>query len=147
MPAVLCGANFILHGAGWMEGALVMDYEKFMLDADQLGMMHSFMGGMALDENAFALDAFREVGPGRHFFGCAHTMANYETAFHEPALADNSSFEQWSELGGRDARVRAHAAWKKCLRDYEAPAIDPAIDEALLDFMARRKQSMPDAWH
>jgi len=147
MPALLCGANFILHGAGWMEGALVMDYEKFMLDADHLGMMHVFMNGMALDDNAFAMDAFREHGPGHHFFDCAHTLANYETAFHEPGLSDNSSFEQWGERGAKDSRVRAHEAWKKVLRDYEAPPLDPGIDEALCEFVARRKAEMPDAWY
>lgn len=147
MPAVLCGANFILHGAGWMEGALVMDYEKFMLDAEHLGMMHVFMGGMALDDNAFALDAFRENGPGQHFFDCAHTMANYETAFFEPSLSDNSSFEQWTEQGSRDARTRAHGAWKKVLAEYEAPPLDEGIDEALRDYVTRKKGSIPDKWY
>lgn len=147
MPALLCGANFILHGAGWSEGALVMDYEKFMLDADHLGMMHVFMNGLALDDNALALDALREVGPGNHFLGCAHTMGNYETAFHEPGLTDNQPFEQWEQVGSRDSRIRANEAWKKALHDYEAPPIDPGVDEALRDFMAGKKGSMPDAWY
>jgi trimethylamine--corrinoid protein Co-methyltransferase len=138
MPALLCGANFILHGAGWMEGALVMDYEKFMLDAEHLGMMHVFLGGLALDDNAFALDAFRENGPGKHFFDCAHTMANYETAFFD---------EQWQERGGRDARTRASAAWKKTLAEYEAPPLDEGVDEALREYVARKKGEMPDKWY
>ena len=122
MPAILCGANFILHGAGWMEGALVMDYEKFMLDAEHLGMMHVFMGGLALDDNAFALDAFRENGPGQHFFDCAHTMANYETAFFEPSLSDNTPFEQWEEQGSRDARTRAHDGLEEGACRLRSPA-------------------------
>ena len=147
MPALLCGANFILHGAGWMEGALVMDYEKFMLDAEHLGMMHVFLGGMALDDNAFAMDAFRENGPGRHFFDCAHTFANYETAFFEPSLSDNSSFEQWQEMGGRDSRARAHDAWKKALAEYQPPPMDEGIDEALREFVAQKKGSVQDRWY
>ena len=106
MPAILGGANFILHAAGWLEGGLVASFEKLVLDADHLGMMHVFTNGLALDENAFALDAYREVGPGRHFFDCAHTMANYRTAFYDSALADNTSFEQW--LDG-EARRRQSA--------------------------------------
>jgi trimethylamine--corrinoid protein Co-methyltransferase len=147
MPALLCGANFILHAAGWLEGGLVMDYEKFVLDADHLGMMHVFMKGLALDDNAFAMDAFREVGPGSHFLGCAHTMANYETAFIEPELSDSTSFEQWRDAGEKDARTRAHARWTEMLARYEAPAIDPGVDEALKAFVAKRKAELPDAWH
>jgi len=146
-PTVLAGTNFVLHGAGWLEGGLSMGYEKFILDADQLGMMHVFAGGVDLSDNGLALNAFREVGPGSHFLGCAHTMANYETAYYNPDTSDSNSFEQWEEEGEKDARTRANARLKELQASYQAPDIDPAIDEALKDFMARRKDSMPDAWH
>ena len=145
--AVLCGANFVLHAAGWLEGALTISYEKLMLDADYLGALHTFLGGLPMDDNAFAMDAFREVGPGTHFFGSAHTLANYETAFFESALADTQSFENWRDSGEEDSVIRANRAWKQTLADYEAPQLDSSIDEALQDFMARRKESMPDIWH
>lgn len=147
MPALQAGVNFMLHSAGWLEGGLVMGYEKFMLDADHLGMMARFLGGIELDDNGFAMDAFREVGPGNHFLGCAHTMANYKTAFFNPELADNDSFEQWRDGGEKDANLRASERWKAVLADYSRPPIDPSVDEALTDFVKRRKESMPDAWH
>ena len=31
------------------------------------------------------------------------------------------------------------------LAEYEAPPIDPGIDEALLEFIARRKAAFPDS--
>ena len=144
--AVLCGANFVLQAAGWLEGALTISYEKLMLDADHLGAMHTFLRGLALDDNAFAMDAFAEVGPGSHFFGASHTLANYETAFYESELADVQSFENWLDAGELDSVVRANHRWKQLLADYEPPPLDDAVDEALRDFMARRKQSMPDIW-
>ncbi len=145
VPTVLAGANFVLHVAGWLEGGLTIGYEKFVMDLDQAGMMHSFLAGVDLSENGQALDAMREVGPGKHFLGCAHTQANFETAFYRSALADNNSVEQWEAEGSQDMAQRANAVWKKMLREYEPPPIDPAVDEALLDFMARRKASFPDS--
>ncbi len=145
--AVMCGANFVLHAAGWLEGALTMSYEKLVLDADYLGGLHIFLQGLALDDNALAMDAFREVPPGNHFFGCSHTLANYQTAFYESELSDTQSFESWRDRGEQDSVIRANAKWKKMLRDYEAPPLDPGIDEALQDFMARKKETMPDIWH
>ncbi|MGI9408981.1 MAG: trimethylamine methyltransferase family protein [Hyphomicrobiaceae bacterium] len=147
MPAIQGGANFMLHSAGWLEGGLVMGYEKFVMDADHLMMMHRYLEGIAFDDNGFAMDAFREVGPGNHFLGCAHTMANYETAFVNPKLTDSESYEQWVENGEKDIRQRALELWKSMLESYEAPEIDPGVDEALQAFVAERKDSMADAWY
>ena len=145
--ALLCGANFILHAAGWLEAGLAIGYEKLVLDADHLGAVHTLLAGLALDPGALALDAFEEVGPGNHFFGCAHTLSRYETAFHECEIADTDSYENWSEAGGKDSMMRANAKWKGTLRACEPPPLDVSVDEALKEFMARKKASMPDVWH
>ncbi len=147
LAAVQCGAHFILHSAGWLEGGLTIGYEKFVMDADFCAALHVWMGGMALDDNALALDAFREVGPGKHFFGSAHTLANYETAFWESGVADNNSFEQWRDEGMKDTPQRAAARARRLLAEYERPKLDPAIDEELADFVRRRKAELPDQWH
>jgi trimethylamine--corrinoid protein Co-methyltransferase len=146
IPTLLAGVNFTLHAAGWLEGGLVSSYEKFVMDADQLGMMQVMASGVDMSENGQAMDAIREVGPGKHFLGCAHTQANFETAFYRSSIADNNSYEQWLAEGEQDAARRANALWKKMLADYEAPAIDPGTDEALQDYVRRRKDSMPDAF-
>lgn len=144
-PALLCGVNFMLHAAGWLEGGLVSSYEKFIIDADQLTMFQRFAEGVDFSENGQGLSAIREVGPGSHFLGCAHTQANFETAFWRSLIADNNSFEQWRDDGGKDASQRANETWKRMLRDYEAPALDPGLDEALKAFMAKRKETLPDS--
>jgi trimethylamine--corrinoid protein Co-methyltransferase len=145
LPTCLGGVNFVLHVAGWLEGGLSMGYEKFVMDVDQAGMMHTLLEGVDLSENGQAMDAIREVGPGKHFLGCAHTQANFETAFYRSPLADNNSFEQWEAEGAKDMAQRANALWKKQLAEYVAPPLDPAVDEALLDYMNRRRASFPDS--
>ena len=147
LAAIHCGANFILHSAGFLDGLLSMSYEKFILDADLCGALHSYLDGVTVDDNSLAVDAFAEVGPGNHFFGCAHTMANYQTAFWDFETADNEPFEKWQAAGGEDAAMRANRLWKQRLREYEAPPLDAGIDEALRDFVAQRKAEMPDAWY
>lgn len=147
LAAVHCGANYILHSAGFLDGLLSMSYEKFMLDADYCGSVHAYLAGVKVDENSLALDAFKEVGPGNHFFGCAHTMANYETAFWDSALSDNDPFEKWELNGSVDAATRANRAWKKTLAEYKAPALDEGKDEELKAFVEKRKAGMADAWY
>ena len=142
--AALAGVNFMLHAAGWLEGGLAMGYEKFIMDADQANMLAVLLGGVDLSENGQAMDALREVGPGSHFLGAQHTLANFETAFYRSTIADNNSFEQWEQEGSLDAAQRANAIWKKMLKEYEPPELDPSIDEALQDFMTRRKAEFAD---
>ncbi len=143
--AAMAGVNFMLHTAGWLEGGLVMSYEKFVMDADQAGMLSVMLGGVDLSTSAQALDALREVGPGQHFLGCEHTQANFESAFYRSALADNNSFEQWESEGAKDAAQRANERWKADLENYLAPSIDESIDKALLQYIEERKASFPDA--
>ncbi len=145
LPTITAGIHFVLHAAGWLEGGLASSYEKLVMDADQLGMMQVFCSGTDLSENAQALDAIREVGPGTHFLGCEHTQNNFKTAFFRSNIADNNSFEQWEMDGAMDAVARANKLWKQMLKEYQAPALDPAIDEALLDYIHKRKSSFADS--
>ncbi|MGI9614376.1 MAG: trimethylamine methyltransferase family protein [Acidimicrobiales bacterium] len=144
LPTVMGGVNFVLHAAGWLEGGLSIGYEKFVLDVDQLGMMEVFARGVDMSENGQALSAIVDNGPGQHFLGTEHTLANFETAFYRSSVADNASFEQWEEEGSLDAAMRANAIWKRQLAEYEPPPLDTAIDEELRDYMERRKAEMPD---
>jgi trimethylamine--corrinoid protein Co-methyltransferase len=142
--AVLAGANFINHATGWLEGGLCTGYEKTILDADLCGKLIDFCKGLDLSENAQALDAIAEVGPGNHFLSSAHTLNNYESAFYRSTTADANSFEQWESEGSLSATKRANKIWKDLLERYEQPAIDPAKLEALQEYIAKRKASMPD---
>ncbi|RZO22413.1 MAG: trimethylamine methyltransferase [Candidatus Thioglobus sp.] len=143
--AMLAGVNFMLHTAGWLEGGLAMGYEKFILDADQAGMVEVFLSGIDASENGQAMDALATVGPGNHFLGCEHTQANFETAFYRSTTADNNSFEQWQSEGALDAAQRANSTWKKMLDEYEAPPIDEGLDEALREFVMTKKNAVPDS--
>jgi len=142
--SALAGVNFMLHTAGWLEGGLAMGYEKFIMDADQANMIAVLLKGVDTSENGQAMDALREIGPGAHFLGSAHTQANFETAFYRSDIADNNSFEQWEEEGSQDAMQRAAKVWPQMLQDYQAPPIDPGLDEALCEFITRRKAEFPD---
>ena len=142
--AALAGVNFMLHAAGWLEGGLAMGYEKFILDTDQANMIAVLLKGVDMSENGQAMDALHEVGPGSHFLGAAHTQANFKTAFYRSTVADNNSFEQWQQDSSLDAAQRANAIWKRMLEEYEAPPLDPAIDEALVEFIHRRKSEFED---
>ncbi|MEM7267677.1 MAG: trimethylamine methyltransferase family protein [Pseudomonadota bacterium] len=143
----LGGSNFTLHAAGWLEGGLCTGYEKLILDADRLGAYQVMLSGMPMDDNALGRNAYDDVEPAGHFLGSAHTMANYETAYYDAVLSNSESCEQWEDEGAKDSQRRAYERWTEMLAEYQAPPMDQATDEALLAFIAKRKEELPDAWY
>lgn len=140
--AVMGHANLVYHGAGWMEGGLTASFEKIVLDAEMMQMMAETLRPIEVDEASLGLEAIREVGPGGHFFGAAHTLERYETAFYQPMLSDWRNFETWQEAGAKDATQRATDIWKHLLEVYEPPPLDSATAEALEAFVAKRKEEI-----
>jgi len=133
------GGNMLMHGAGWLEGGLRCSYEKTILDIDLLQMVAEFLTPLDFSEDALAIDAIRDVGPGGHFFGTQHTQDRYKTAFYSPIVSDWRNFETWAEAGSPTAVERANRIWKERLAGYEQPAMDPAIREELDAFVEKRK--------
>jgi trimethylamine--corrinoid protein Co-methyltransferase len=147
--AVMGHANLVYHGAGWMEGGLTASFEKVILDVEMLQMMAETIKPIDIDpaEIAEGLKAIAAVPTGGHFFGADHTLARYETAFYKPLLSNWQNYENWELAGSLDATRRATQIWQKALEVYEQPPLDPAIDEALVAFVARRKEELKDVDH
>jgi trimethylamine--corrinoid protein Co-methyltransferase len=136
----------MLHSCGWLEGGLVSSFEKFVLDADQLGVLHHLAKGVTITENDQALDAIREVGPGGHYLGCAHTQSNFKEAFWRTEVFDYKPFETWDEEGAKDTMSLASLRVEKMLANYQQPPLSADIEEALAAYITKKKSSMPDSF-
>ena len=132
--------NVVYHAAGWLEGGLTASYEKFVMDCETLQQIIHYLNPLAANDDDIAVDAIAEVGPTGHFFGATHTQARYQTAFYGPFLSDWQNYERWSAAGAEETPQRANRIWKRVLAEFEAPPLDPAIDEELRDFVERRKR-------
>ncbi|NCF50562.1 methyltransferase [Gammaproteobacteria bacterium] len=140
--SVMGQANLVNHAAGWLEGGLTASFEKLIIDAEMLQMIAEYLRPIAVDDDELALDAIAEVGPGGHHFGTAHTLERYESAFYSPLLSNRQNFESWQESGSLDIAVRANSLWKQLLQEYEQPPLDPAIDDALVEYVEKRKKNL-----
>jgi trimethylamine--corrinoid protein Co-methyltransferase len=137
--AVMGGVNFLMHGAGWMEGGLHASPAKFVLDADLLAMASAFLDPVMVDDASLALEAIAEVGPGGHFFGVGHTQERFRTAFYRPLISDWRNYETWAEAGRPEAAGRAAQLAAQHLAAYEPPALDDVVRDELVDYVERRR--------
>ncbi len=142
--AILAGANYIWHSAGWLEAGLTCGYSKFATDCEQLVGWYKYAGGLPFEEFKEAMAAIREGGPQGQFLGTQHTLDHFEKAFFMPSIMDYNSFEQWSAEGAKDHDTRGREKARAMLADYEAPKLDEGIAEGLRDFIARREERLPD---
>jgi trimethylamine--corrinoid protein Co-methyltransferase len=140
--SIMGHANLVNHAAGWLEGGLTASFEKLIVDAEMLQMMAEYLRPIEVTDDELALDAIAEVSPGGHHFGTSHTLERYESAFYTPILSNRQNFEAWQESGSIDTSARANTIWKQLLREYEQPSLDPAIDEALVEYVSKRKQTI-----
>ncbi|MEX0346331.1 MAG: trimethylamine methyltransferase family protein [Rhizobiaceae bacterium] len=143
---LLSGAHQVWHAAGWLEGGLVMSYEKFIMDLDHCGAMMTLLQGLKTDTEAFGRDAYLETGPGQNFLSTQHTLRNFAQANFQPSIPEGGPFETWCENGSLTADQRATAIWKQMLADYSPPSMDERVSEALTQFVAERKSAMDDQW-
>jgi trimethylamine--corrinoid protein Co-methyltransferase len=143
-PTFLAGTNFVMHSAGWLESALVSCYEKFVVDVEQLRMLHAAFEPLRIDEEALAYSAHQEVGQGGHFLGAAHTLERFRECFYRPLVSSTENFERWKKNGAHDTAARATEIWKKTLEEYEQPAIEPDLEAELKAFVDRRRTELGD---
>jgi len=143
MAGLMAGANYLWHSAGWNEAGMHCSVAKFIVDAEQCAMGYRMAEGIKWDDFDEALAAVRDVGPGGHYLGHPHTLQNFQRAFFMPELFDNNSVEQWIADGAKDVTARALEKAKKMLGEYEEPALDPAKDDELWDYINRREREIP----
>ncbi|WP_371225324.1 trimethylamine methyltransferase family protein [Roseovarius sp. 2305UL8-3] len=144
---LISGAHQVWHAAGWLEGGLVMSYEKFIMDLDHCGAMLTLLQGFDTDDEAFGRDAYLETGPGENFLSTSHTLRHYQSANFEPQIADGSPYETWIDNGALSADQRASARWRQMLADYQQPEMETGVRAALEDFVSERKAALPDEWY
>jgi len=139
---VLGYGNLIYHAAGWLEGGLVASFEKLVIDVEMLQNLVATMSPIEVGSEELGLDAIRDVAPGGHFFGTAHTMDRYETAFYVPLLSDWQNNENWLNAGGKDTTERATELWQNTLERFEAPTLDPDRLESINEYVTKRRSAI-----
>jgi len=141
---LMAGTNFVLSTTGYLESAMCQSYAKWVLDSEQLEMMYRLGSGVSFDDLNEVLDTMREVPPGGHHLGTAHTLANFQTAFSMPEMMNSDNYEQWLADGALSAEDRATAKCRQLLEEYEEPALDDDVRAELDEFVARRDAELPD---
>jgi trimethylamine--corrinoid protein Co-methyltransferase len=141
LMASLSGIHFVLHSAGILEGYMVASYEKFIIDDEVCGMCKRIRRGEGIDAERLALDVIAQVGPGGEYLTQRHTFQHFRKEFYQPLLEERATFADWERAGALSMAQRANARWKAILDAYEAPPLDPTVDEALRAYVEKGRMA------
>jgi len=139
LPTFLAGGNLVVDTVGWLESGLVASLEKFVIDVELLRMLEAAFRPLEVSDATLALDAFEEVGPGGHFFGCEHTMERFRTCFYLPLLSSRDNFDRWTRKGRPDTAARALEIAREALEAFEPPSLPDAVAAELREYAERRR--------
>ncbi|MGD9286676.1 MAG: trimethylamine methyltransferase family protein [Desulfobacterales bacterium] len=139
MTAARNGINFILHACGILSAFVAMSYEKFIIDEELCGMVRRLIQPIEISDESIDTDGIKAVGIGGNYLTQPKTYELCRTEFFLPKLMTVQDFDSWRKAGGNHVDQRASEIFKERLAEYERPAIDPAIESELADFVARRK--------
>uniref|UniRef100_UPI0024B919B7 trimethylamine methyltransferase family protein n=1 Tax=Marinovum algicola TaxID=42444 RepID=UPI0024B919B7 len=139
-PSFLAGAQWITMAGGMMEGTLGVGYAKTVIDFEQLDAFYHFCQGCRFDDLDEIFETVKDVGPGGHFLGSAHTRK--ANLFIFPSQ-NNVTYEQWDDEGRKDSEQVGLDKAKQWLARYEEPEFDPTIDEALSTFITEKEATIP----
>jgi len=135
-PVLLGGCNFIVHSAGFLEGALGVSYSKWVHDTYQLEVYHRFFSGLQEENLDAIMGDVTKIGPGGHFLGTGHTREN---PMHINALQNNDSYEQWFDEGAKNADQSDREEAQRILDNYVRPPMPDDQAGALAEFVAKKR--------
>lgn len=119
-----------------------MSYQKLVMDLDNCCMLLKMINGMPIDHDSCGGDAYSEAGPGQNILSTAHTLCHFWEANFLTDIQEAGAYEYWFEEGSLSLEQRANKRWKNMLEQYQAPDIDPAINDSLVDFINYKKQCL-----
>jgi trimethylamine--corrinoid protein Co-methyltransferase len=98
--------------------------------AEMIDMMSHFMGGIALDAEALAMDVIDQVGPGGEFLSTEHTMSHFRD-FWEPTLFNRQRADDWIEAGSQRLGDRLRERTVAILDEHEPEPLPNGVREEI----------------
>ena len=119
----------MLLGCGFLHGSRIWSYAEMMMDCEIFSIIHKMMQGIVVDEEALALEAIANVGPGGHYLAQKHTRKHMRDLFL-PQFMERRPYSEW-ETKKDDARDCATAKARKILAEHCPDSLDPKISEEM----------------
>lgn len=133
------GANLI-YGAGMLDLGITFDYAQFVIDNEIYSMIRKVIEGIAITDEAMAVDLIKEIGPGGELVSHPHTFANFRKEQSNTSLFDRSMREAWIAAGKKDLAERAYAEAERILATHKVPPLPNGAEAAIHDIVLEAEE-------
>jgi trimethylamine--corrinoid protein Co-methyltransferase len=142
LTSVRNGAHFVLHACGTMGSYIGNSLEKWLIDEELCGMVREMMKPVDFCEETIDVQAIHDMGIGGNYLMDPATLKHCRTAFFQADLFNKGNQAKWKANGGKTIEQTANDRLVQRLASYEKPEINPDIENALFDYVCRRKDDL-----
>jgi trimethylamine--corrinoid protein Co-methyltransferase len=136
MVGALGGAHLVFECLGVLDAIMTTSYEKLMIDLEIVSRVIRLREGMDTSDKEQAVKVIQEMGHQGNYIAHPDTLTQFRGRWL-PTLSDWQTYENWVEAGSEDVTVRANRKYKEILQNAPETLIDPAVDQALNDYIQR----------
>lgn len=139
--AVRNGANFIFHSCGQLGSYISMSFEKWLLDEEVCRTLRRILTVMQITVESVDLETIKSVGSDGNYL-IHPTTFNHCRNLYRPKLFTRDDYQNWHESGAKSVSEVAAEMLPKRLSEYTEPPIDDGLEQALSEFVSRRKKQL-----
>jgi trimethylamine--corrinoid protein Co-methyltransferase len=126
MVALMAKTN-LNHDVGYLEAGLTHSPEMMVLTNEIISQTRRFVAGVRIDDEALAIEAIRDVGPGGEFLSHPHSMAHWRELWL-PQIFDRQTLGKWEEGGSKTMRSRLQEVTVSILDEHQPEPLSAGVE-------------------
>ncbi len=119
----------MLLGVGLLHGSRIWSYEQMLMDCEIFDLVRKIMKGIKLDDEAFAMETIKSVGPGGNYLAQKHTL-NHMHELWLPKYMDRRTYSVW-ENNQDGAKEWANLEALRILETHQPDPLDTNLSSEL----------------
>ncbi len=134
------GVSCVYHACGQMGSYISMSFEKWLMDEEICRMVRQMVSPMQITKDTLDVDMVNEIGIGGQYLTHPKTFQQFRT-LSQPQLFNRKDFSRWQAEGSKRVDQAASEKLAARLAGYQKPIMDQGMEQALNDYVQRRKES------
>lgn len=131
----------MIYGLGMLESGITFDYGQLVLDCEFARMIKFTVQGIPVNDDTLAVDAIKEIGPGRDFLMHPTTFKGMRNQ-SRPEIMDRRMRSSWEAAGATSAYDRALQKARWILANHQPEPLPETVLNTIRDIVLQAEAEL-----
>ena len=131
----------MIYGLGMLESGITFDYGQLVLDCEFARMIKFALQGIPVNKDTLAVDAIKEIGPGRDFLMHPTTFKGMRNQ-SKPEIMDRRMRSAWEAAGSTSAYDRALQKARWILANHQPEPLPETVRNTIRDIVLKAETEL-----